>query len=199
MKEPFILGYRIVRVIIWPFAMLLYRPRYKNVHLIPQTGGVITCGNHRFYLDFIHIGLATNRTVRFLTKIELFKGPLKYFFTFGGAIPVNRKIKDQNAKDMVVEALNKGALINIYPEGTRNKGENPLLPLKFGAVSLAQKSGVPIIPYATIGDMKILINKQVTVFGEPIYVRANDDLTKKNDELANAITKLLQGEANEKT
>lgn len=192
MREPFILGYRLVRFIVWPIAYILYRPRYINNHLIPKEGGVITCGNHRYYMDFVHIGLATRRTVRFLTKIELFKGPLKHFFNFGGAIPVNRKIKDQNAKDMVADTLKKGALINIFPEGTRNKGEYPLLPLKFGAVSFAGKSGAPIIPYAIIGEMKIFRNKQKTVFGEPIYVKETDDLKTKNEELATAITKLLQ-------
>lgn len=54
-------------------------------------------------------------------------------------IPVNRKEKDPTATLKAINVLNNGGAIGIFPEGTRNKTNELLLPFKFGAVSLAQK------------------------------------------------------------
>lgn len=194
MKEPQVIGYKLVRPLLYFVAKFLYHPVIKNSHYIPQNNGVITVGNHRHYLDFIYIGLATKRNIRFLAKIELFKGPLKYLFKFIGCIPVNRKIKDKHAKDAVVEALNSGALVNIFPEGTRNLSKDILLPFKFGAVSFAQKTGVPIIPYGVSGKTNPLFNNLEVRFGKPFYVLPNDDLAQKNEELAGIIAGLITKE-----
>lgn len=191
MKEPRVIGYQLVKPILRLLVKLIYHPKIINNNYIPSHNGVITVGNHRHYLDFIYIGLATKRNVRFLAKIELFKGPLKYLFNFIGCIPVNRKIKDQNAKDAVVEALNNGALVNIFPEGTRNLSDDVLLPFKFGAVSFAQKTGVPIIPYGVSGRTRPFINNLTVRFGKPFYVLPDDDLAIKNKELAAVVANLI--------
>ena len=43
-----------------------------------------------------------------------------------------------------------------------------LLPFKPGAISFAEKSGAPIIPFAIIGKFKFR-SKPTIIFGKPIY------------------------------
>lgn len=82
-------------------------------------------------------------------------------------------------------------MINISPEGTRNKTNELLLPFKFGAVSMASKADCKIIPYSITGDYKIFSRNLKIVFGKPIKVD-KDNLEKSNEKLYNSIKKLMQ-------
>lgn len=65
-----------------------------------------------------------------------------------------------------------------------------LLPTKFGTVSMAQKTGATIVPYAITG--KYDKSKTLTVtFLEPFKVEKDDDLEKANDKLRKIIIKGL--------
>ena len=65
----------------------------------------------------------------------------------------------------------------IFPEGTRNKTEDLVLPFKEGSFKMAEKTGCPIIPMALTNTSAIFedhfpIVKPTTVileYGAPIY------------------------------
>ena len=67
---------------------------------------------------------------------------------------------------------------------------NILLPIKFGTVSMAQKTGATIIPYGISGKYKFLNNHLNIRFGNPINVPKDMDLETANKLLFNAITNL---------
>ena len=71
-----------------------------------------------------------------------------------------------------------------------------LLPLKFGAVSMAHKTNSYIIPYAISGDYKFRSKNLRIKIGEPFKV--DDDLEKANSKLDKEIKSLLK-EINEKS
>ena len=71
-----------------------------------------------------------------------------------------------------------------------------LLPLKFGAVSLASKTDALIVPYAISGKYKFRGKNLVIKIGEPFKVE--DDLEKSNKRLDNEIKNLLK-EINKKS
>ena len=62
-----------------------------------------------------------------------------------------------------------------------------LLPLKYGAVSMAQKTGAIIVPYAITGKYRFSKNNLKVTFLKPFTVSSTDDLTEKNNELAKEI------------
>lgn len=65
-----------------------------------------------------------------------------------------------------------------------------LLPLKFGAVSMSNKTASPIVPYAITGHYKFR-SKDLTIrFGEPFVV--GNDLERANLELAERIKNLIK-------
>lgn len=67
-----------------------------------------------------------------------------------------------------------------------------LLPFKFGAVSMAQRSGTVIVPFGVTGDYKIG-NENLTVnFGEGFQVRPDDSLEEANKKLRGKILQLVK-------
>ena len=65
-----------------------------------------------------------------------------------------------------------------------------LLPLKFGAVSLASKTNAKIVPYAITGDYKFRSKNLEIRIGKPI--EPNSDLAKANEELDKALKNLIK-------
>ena len=68
-----------------------------------------------------------------------------WFFDLAGCIPVNRQTKDSDAKNAAVEVLKNGGAIGLFPEGTRNRTNEILLPFKFGAVEMAKRTNCKIV------------------------------------------------------
>ena len=68
--------------------------------------------------------------------------------------------------------------------------DNLLLPFKFGAVSLANKTNSYLVPYAITGDYKFRSKNLKVKIGKPI--KAIDDLEKANKQLSEEIKKLLK-------
>ena len=65
-----------------------------------------------------------------------------------------------------------------------------LLPLKFGAVSMAQKTDSYIVPYAITGDYKFRSKNLTVRIGEPFKVE--DDLEEANQRLDKTIKALIK-------
>ena len=90
-----------------------------------------------------------------------------------------------------MDVLNKGLALGIFPEGTRNKTKELLLPFKHGAVSLAKKSNATIVPFAIKGDYKFRTKNLKIIFGKP-YKILSDDIDKENNKLHKIILDLLK-------
>jgi len=74
-----------------------------------------------------------------------------------GMIPVRRGEADMHALKAALRALEKGLILGIAPEGTRNY--NGILRRALpGAVTLALHSGAPIIPVAHWGGENFMKN-----------------------------------------
>lgn len=123
----------------------------------------IVIANHQDNLDlFVHGGVIPKRTV------SVGKKSLRYLPLFGqvywlsGNIMIDRK-KSKASIDSMTETTkalkHENTSIWVFPEGTRNKGEN-LLPFKKGAFHMAKQADAPIIPICTSAYPKhINLNK----------------------------------------
>ncbi len=175
----------------WLFK-LYYPFKVLNKVDIPKDGPVIICGNHIHLMDQFLPILNINRPIHYMAKIEYFNNKkTRWFFKLTGCIPVNREIHDNNAKEKALEVLNQGLALGIFPEGTRNRTKEALLPFKFGAVSLAKKSNATIIPYAIKGNYKFRTKNLKIKFGKP-YKIESDNLEEENTKLYNIILELLK-------
>jgi len=198
-KETHKVAYKIYKAILAFAFYVYYRPKIVNKKVIPKDGPIIVCGNHIHLFDQCLPIIATKRMLHYMAKKEYFDGKYAWFFRSAGCISVNRQIHDSDAKSQALEVLNNGWALGIFPEGTRNKTDEPLLPFKMGAVSMAQKTGATLVPFAITGKYKFWNNKLKVTFLEPIKVSKDDDLKEVNERLRNSILEVvLQDETKNK-
>lgn len=182
MRILYYLGNIIFRPLAFLIAKIMYRVKIEGFENVPRKEGAIICGNHVHALDGPALVACTTRRIHFMSKKELFKNP---FFRMLGycynAFPVDRGKKDTGAVLKSFEILKKKDILAIYPEGTRN-GFDKGVKLKNGAVRIALKAGVPIIPYAVISDFKPF-HKTIYRFGEPIDLSSHKDQADQKEVL----------------
>ena len=89
-----------------------------------------------------------------------------------------------NSKDYLLELINKKVI------SESDYYDHILLPLKFGAVSMASKTNALIIPYGISGDYRFRSKNLRIKIGKPIKV--NSDLVKANIKLDKEIKKLIK-------
>lgn len=125
--------------------------------LQPRTG-YIYCANHLSQFDIFSFQGYFPLSFRWLAKEELFKVPfLGRAMTNAGAIAINRSHGREAVKSLqqAAERIKAGTSILIFPEGTRSP-DGMLQPFKGGAMLLAIKAGVPIVPVAFVGSYAVL-------------------------------------------
>lgn len=160
--------YRLAVVILKPLLLLLTKRRWSGFENVPAEGGVILAVNHISHADPFPMAdaivFSTRRMPRILAKSTLFegKGPGGWFvrkvLRGTGQIPVYRHTSDASkALEAAVDALRRGELVALYPEGTvtRDPGKWPMV-AKTGVARLALISGAPVIPVAQWGAQEIL-------------------------------------------
>lgn len=189
MKKNKMLGFRLFKGLLGIFFLIFFRPKIVGREKIPKDGGVILAGNHRHIFDPCMPILSTKRPVHYMAKKELFNSPIGWFFKVVGCIPVDRDHDNTDSKEAALEVLREGEVLGIFPEGTRNKSLNGLLPFKYGAVSMSNKSGALIVPFAITGKYRLFNNKLTVRYGEGFV--ASDDLEMANKRLVSEIEELI--------
>lgn len=189
MKKNKMLGFRFFKGLLGIFFLIFFRPKIVGREKIPKDGGVILAGNHRHIFDPCMPILSTKRPVHYMAKKELFNSPIGWFFKVVGCIPVDRGHDNTDSKEAALEVLREGEVLGIFPEGTRNKSLNGLLPFKYGTVSMSNKSGALIVPFAITGKYRLFNNKLTVRFGEGFV--ASDDLERANKRLVSEIEELI--------
>lgn len=177
--------YRFARPLIASIFKVLYRPEVIGKENIPKTGRVILAGNHTNFFDCINVGNSTKRTVHFLAKDELMKGPAKHIFKGLGIIPVDRSSNSSKSSITTAETyLNEERVIGIFPEGTINRTDDLLLPFRLGAVKMAKDTNAPIVPFTITGAYEPFEKGVKIVFHKPITV---DKLKEANELLVETV------------
>lgn len=190
MKDKKII-YNLVKGICYPFFMLLYHPKIIGKEKLNTKEGYILAGNHTAYLDVFLLIAVNKRHIHFFTKIELFNTKIKNsFFTSMGCIPVDRKKKNNGSILEGVKVLNEGKVVGIFPEGTYNRTDKIIMPFKYGAVAMAQKTSKAIIPFAIVGKYQIFGKSVKIIFGEPYKLK--EDLEIENHKLEQKVISLIK-------
>jgi len=182
--------YKIVRPIGKLLFKVVYRPKVIGKEFIPKKGRIILAGNHKNNLDCMMLLISTKRCVHFLAKEELFKSKMGWFYKKIGLIPVKRKTKDGKALPTAISYLENEKVIGIFPEGTHNKSQDPILPFKIGAVKMSNDADSEIVPFVIKGEYKKFRKGVRIIFFEPFKVKSND-LDKENEKFMKFISKKL--------
>lgn len=92
----------------------------------------------------------------------------------------------QSAKDEIEKSK-----VTVEKKGNKVIENEELLPFKFGAVSMAQKTDAVIVPFGVTGDYEIGNDNLTVSFGEPFKV-GNRDLAEANQELREKVLNLVR-------
>ena len=157
-----------------------YRDKKRQSRRIK--GKAIVVCNHTSVFDFAALMFVfPTRTLRALAAEVLYDGRpvlgtlLKCF----GMIRVDRDAKDFSFMDKCARILDRGGIIEIYPESRLPKpGEARPLPFKPSAVYLALETDTPIIPVYSTGKLFCKERNRV-IIGTPLNLRdmADESLT----------------------
>ena len=158
--------FRIAYCFIIPIVRMLFPLRVHHAERLPD-GPMVVCAPHSALVDPILIMavLTIRRYPRYLAKKELFSIPVVgAFLRWIGMIPVDRGNADISSIKAALKVLKEKGIIGIFPEGTRVREEHAS-EAKTGAVMLASRTGVPLLP-VWMPRKKRLFHKVDVVVGE---------------------------------
>ena len=138
--------YRSVRLVVWIFLKVWFRPSVAGPGRIPEQGPALIAPVHRSNLDFAFTILATDRKLFFMAKDTLWESPFVGRLLISlGAFPVHRESADRSALSHAEAVLTAGEVLVLFPEGTRRDGPVVADVLE-GAGFLSARSGAPVLP-----------------------------------------------------
>ena len=139
------------QALVWmPAAMLTLFQWNTRLHgrLNGLPTGAILIANHRSSVDTFFIQMACDRPVGCLVAREYVEIPvLRYLFRFLGMIPVGRQGVDTQATKRAIREAASGRFVLMFPEGRLNTTSELMQACRPGAVMVAIRAGVPIVPF----------------------------------------------------
>jgi hypothetical protein len=145
----------LMRFTCWLLIHSVYRLDKKGLENIPAEGPAVIVCNHVSFVDPLVLLAASPRPITFVMDHNIFKVPvLSFVFRTGKAIPIASAKEDEKllnaAYDAVAQALERGELVGIFPEG-RITDTGDLYPFKAGVKRIIDRTPVPVVPMALKG------------------------------------------------
>lgn len=187
--------YQCLRIVQWAFRCILSVAGVEVTVIgeenIPDEP-VLFIGNHRSYFDILLTYSRCKRLTGYIAKKEMLKYPLlRDWMKRLYCLFLDRENMKEGLKTILqaIDYIKNGISICIFPEGTRNTGEE-LSMLKFhaGSFKIAEKSGCAIVPMSLNNTASIFENQfprikkthVVLEYGKPIYLKDMDKEQRKS-------------------
>lgn len=179
----------LLRVLIIPGYFLIKPYKFFGERKIKDGACVYIC-NHYTVFDPIYPARTTWEGIHFVAKRPIFEmpiiGPLAKKVK---AISANRDGSDVRTLMNCLKCLKNGEKICIFPEGTRNKTQEVMLPFYQGAAIMAIKAKAPIVPMLIYGKPRVFRRTHIIV-GKPFELSEYYD-RKLTDEEIEVVNKRL--------
>ena len=187
--------YQSLRLVQWAFNVIL-KISGVEVTVIGEENvpdePVLFIGNHRSYFYILLTYSRCKRLTGYVAKKEMLRYPLlRDWMKRLYCLFLDRENPKEGLKTILqaIDYEKNGISICIFPEGTRNDGEElSMLPFHNGSFKIAEKSGCAIVPMSLNNTVSIFeahlpfIRKTHVVleYGKPIYMKDMDKETKKH-------------------
>lgn len=149
---------RLFLTVFRPLLNILFSWRVVGRENVPITGRVILAANHVHAADPFLLAFGFPRWIDFMAKEELFHSAfLRAFLRWAGSFSIRRagKVREkQEVLDRAIEALDRGSMLGIFPEGSRSR-DGKLRRARTGCAALISQVDVPVLPVAIVGTDKI--------------------------------------------
>jgi 1-acyl-sn-glycerol-3-phosphate acyltransferase len=173
-----------LRIVQYAFKLMLWVSGVQLTVIgeenVPKDRPVLYIGNHRSYFDILLTYSRCPGLTGFVAKKEMERYPLlNIWMKRLYCLFLDRKNPKEGLKTILtaVDYVKKGISICIFPEGTRNTGEElSMLPFKDGAFKIAERSRCPIVPMSLNNTAEMFENhfpyvrktRVVLEYGKPI-------------------------------
>lgn len=174
-----------LRIVQAVFKLMLFFTGVKITVIgeerIPKDQAVLFIGNHRSFFDILLTYSRCQNLTGYVAKKEMLKAPLlNFWMIYLYCLFLDRNDIKEGLKTILkgIDQIKRGISICIFPEGTRNKGDDDLVLLPFhdGSFKLATKTNCPIIPISLNNTAEIWENHfprikpchVILEYGEPI-------------------------------
>ena len=139
----------------WSFYRALFagwfRWRVFNAERVPLKGPVILAANHASFLDPPLVGSGIHRDINYLARKSLFRYPvLGWILREVNAVPVDRDGGGAAGLKAIIDRLNAGGGVILFPEGTRTQ-DGHLQQARSGIGLTVIKSDAPVVPVRVFG------------------------------------------------
>ncbi len=162
--------YRFCRLFCQLFFLLFFRGRVFHQERVPTRGGVLLVCNHQSFLDPVLATQALPRECAYMARDTLFRNShFRRLIESLNAFPVKRGSSDVGAIKETLRRLKDGQLITLFPEGTRTP-DGRIHEMQPGAVLLARKAKVPIVPTLILGAFECWPRHALLPSSRPIIV-----------------------------
>ena len=132
---------------IWfPLIFIFHRKIYLAPH--DRARSFIFVSNHISYLDSAVLVKAYRQPIRALGKVEMARIPIFGYIYRNAIVTVDRSSAENRARSIRVlkSVIRKGISVLVFPEGTFNTTEKPLLEFYDGAFRIAIETQTPVKP-----------------------------------------------------
>lgn len=168
-ERAFVRWFAFLRFVVKVIKVFVPFTRHNDCESYGEGPYIFLC-NHYAMIDVMYPCIAVKKPIYFLAKKDLWdNGFLRWFCNKCRCIPVDRDgaAGDVKAVMQAMKCLKSGNNILIYPEGTRNKGNEEMLPFKGGFAAIAIKTRTPIIPIVQSGKPSFFRRSHV-IYGKPV-------------------------------
>lgn len=156
--------------------------------------------NHTNMLDLPITGFFLQHYYKSLVKKELQYVPIFGLLIKVSSVKVDRSNPEsrKHSTQIIVDDLNKGISFMIFPEGTRNKTNQPLKSFYSGAFKTAVMAQVPIVPMVYLNHRHLQPVKGYRFYPGHISVKILDTIEttglqyEQADELQQKVYKLIE-------
>ncbi len=162
--------YRIGWLLAIPLVRVYTRMTINGREHLPKEGPFVLAPVHRSYLDTPIAGCVRSKRMRFMGKDTMWKNrQMGWILSALGAFPVTRGTADREALRRAVAVLEAGDPLVLFPEGERKQG--PIVqPLYDGAVYIAIRAGVPIVPVGIGGSERVMPKKAKFIYPRKVHI-----------------------------
>jgi 1-acyl-sn-glycerol-3-phosphate acyltransferase len=181
----------LIVLVFRPLACLLVGADIIGGGNLPRRGPAIVTPNHNSHLDtLLLLALFPAQALRFVRPVAaadyFLANPVLAWVSRHviGIVPVCRTLHGEGA-DLLApmrEALDGGAILVLFPEGARGRGEGDMAPFKSGVARLAQAyPDAPVTPVWIQGAGRVLAKGQVLPVPLTCQVQVGAPLTFAGD------------------
>ncbi|CAN5433642.1 lysophospholipid acyltransferase family protein [soil metagenome] len=195
------LFYNTIWTICYPAFWTSSSPIVIGAEKTRRDGAFILASNHETPYDVPLLMRHCARPIDFVSITEVFRSPfIAWLYGSMNAFPLDRSRRDVHALRIIVDRLERGRVVGMFPEGRLRPGKDSLVHTKAirpGIGRIARLASAPILPCIVINSaaysrftswLPFRQTRYGIIFGDPIEPNDDPDVTEKT--LVEAMLKL---------